>query len=328
MHNVLITLRQRLWHAVPTVLGILLINFFLLQQIPGDAVDILAAEAGGASAESMAALRQAYGLDGNMFQRFYHYLYQLAHLDLGVSPRFNAPVFDLIMDRLGNSLFLVSAGLLLAVLLGVGAGLIMAHYAGRWPDQLLSLINLILYSMPGFWVGLLLLLFFSVQLGWFPTNGHASIGLSLTGWDWWVDRAQHAILPVFTVATFFIAVYARLTRASMLETQNQDYVRTAKAKRLSTLRITLKHQLPNALIPISTMVGVHFAALFGGAAVTETVFGWPGLGRLTLDAVMARDFGLLMNILLLSSLLVVVINIIVDLVQSGLDPRIRAETTP
>ncbi|NGR07446.1 ABC transporter permease [bacterium SGD-2] len=317
---------RRLLQALPTVAGILVLNFLLLQQVPGDAVDILAGEAGGASAESMAALRQAYGMDGSLAERLLVYVGNVLQGNLGVSPRFNAPVLTLILERLPNSLFLVVSGLTLAVLSGVTLGVLMAEYAGRLPDRLLSLLNLLLYSTPGFWIGLLLILLFSVQLGWLPANGHATIGVELEGLAWLMDRARHAVLPIVTVATFFIAVYARLTRAAMLEVRNQEFIRTARAKGVHPLRITLRHTLRNALIPVSTMAGVHFAALFGGAAVTETVFGWPGLGRLTLDAVMTRDFNLLLGILLLSSFVVVVVNILVDLLQQWLDPRTRTLT--
>lgn len=316
-------LSQRLLHSLPTVAGILLLNFLLLQLVPGDAVDIMAAEAGGATTESMAAMRQAYGLDGSVFERLRIYLTNLLQGDLGVSPRFNAPVTSLILERLPNSLFLVMSGLLLAVISGITIGAVMATFSGRLPDRLLSLLNLVLYSTPGFWIGLLLILMFSVHLGWLPANGHTTIGMELSGLAWLKDRAWYAVLPIITVATFFIAVYARLTRAAMLEVKDQDFIRTARAKGLHPTRIAVRHTMRNALIPVSTMAGVHFAALFGGAAVTETVFGWPGLGRLTLDAVMTRDFNLLLGILLFSSFVVVVVNILVDLLQQWLDPRTR-----
>ncbi len=323
MPKLAVALKRNLVHALPTIAGILILNFLLLQLVPGDAVDIMAGEAGGATAQSMTAMRQAYGLEGSLLERLYLYLGNLAQGNLGVSPRFNAPVLTLILERLPNSLFLVLSGLLLAVFSGIVIGTLMASFAGRLPDRILSLVNLLLYSTPGFWIGLLLIMLFSVHLGWLPANGHATIGIELHGLDWLQDRLLHATLPIITVATFFIAVYARLTRAAMLEVKDLDFIRTAQGKGLHPIRITLRHSLRNALIPVSTMFGVHFAALFGGAAVTETVFGWPGLGRLTLDAVMTRDFNLLLGILLFSSLLVVVINILTDLFQQWQDPRIR-----
>jgi len=317
-------LRRTLWQAVPTVIGILILNFILLQLTPGDVVDVMAGESGGASAASMAALREQFGLTGSLAERLLAYLGNLARFDLGVSPRYQAAVATLIWERLPNTLLLVVSGLLLAIIVGVAIGAVMATWAGRLPDRVFTIINLLLYSTPGFWVGLMLILLFSVKLGWLPANGFATIGVELHGVDWLLDRLQYAVLPVVTLSTFFIAVYGRLTRAAMLEVRQQDFVRTARAKGIAPTRVVTRHVLRNALMPITTVAGVHFAALVGGAAVTETVFGWPGLGRLALDAVMTRDFNLLLGILLLSSLAVVVVNVLVDVLQLWLDPRIQA----
>ena len=315
--------RRTLWQAVPTVIGILLLNFLLLRLIPGDAVDVLAGESGGASAETLLQWRSHFGLDLSLMDQLQRYLGQLVHLDLGLSPRFNLPVSQLVLDRLPNTLLLMLGALGLALAIGIAAGTAMATWVGRWPDRLLSLAVLLLYSTPGFWIGLMAVLLFSVKLGWLPSNGFQTLGLDLQGPAWLLDRLQHAVLPV--LATFYIALYARLTRAAMLEVQRQDYVRTARAKGLAPWRVVSRHVLRNALLPVSTLAGLHFAALLGGAAVTETLFGWPGLGRLTLEAVMSRDYNLLLGILLLSSMLVVLINIAVDLFQAWLDPRIQAD---
>jgi len=312
-----------LLQALPTIVGILVLNFVLLQAVPGDAVDVIAGESGGATLESMAAMRDQLGLSGSLPQRLFTHLGDLSRFDLGMSPRFGVPVSELILGRLPATLFLVTSGLLLAIATGVLLGTAMAAWAGRLPDRLLSLVNLLLYSTPGFWIGLMLILVFSVRLDWLPANGNATIGVDLSGLAWLGDRLRHAVLPIVTLATFFVAVYARLTRAAMLEIVQQDFVRTARAKGLSQGRIVFRHVLRNALMPVTTVAGLHFAALFGGAAVTETVFGWPGLGRLTLEAVMGRDFTLLLGILLLSSLLVVLVNVLVDLLQLYLDPRIQ-----
>ena len=317
-------IRRTLLQAIPTVVGILILNFVLLQMVPGDVVDVMAGEAGGATLQSMTELRQQFGLLGSASDRLFIHLGHLARFDLGVSPRYNVPVTELILGRLPNTLFLVVSGLSLAIAVGVLIGTAMATWAGRLPDRILSVVNLLLYSTPGFWIGLMLILLFSVKLGWLPANGHQTIGVNLTGFDWLLDRLQYAILPVLTLSTFFIAVYGRLTRAAMLDVQQQDFVRTARSKGLSPSRVAFRHVLRNALMPITTVAGLHFAALFGGAAVTETVFGWPGLGRLTLEAVMTRDFNLLLGILLLSSLLVVLVNMLTDILQLWLDPRIQA----
>lgn len=317
--------RRTLWQAIPTVFGILLLNFLLLRLIPGDAVDVLASESGGATEATLAQWRSHFGLDLGLGQQLLAYLNHLVHLDLGLSPRFNLPVSQLVFDRLPNTLLLMVSALLLALALGIAAGVVMASKVGRWPDRALSLTVLLLYSTPGFWIGLMAVVLFSVTLGWLPSDGIETLGLDLHGVDWLLDRVRHAILPVLTLATFYIALYARLTRASMLEVQRQDFVRTAKAKGLHPVRVAVRHVLRNALLPVTTMAGLHFAALLGGAAVTETLFGWPGLGRLTLDAVLSRDYNLLLGILLLSSILVVVVNVAMDLLQAWLDPRVQAE---
>jgi peptide/nickel transport system permease protein len=229
---------------------------------------------------------------------------------------------QLILSRLPNTLLLMGTALALAIVAGIVLGAVMAHWAGKWPDRVLSVLALVLYSTPGFWIGLLAIVLFSVHLGWLPSGGDITVGPSLHGFAYAADVAKHVLLPAVTLATFFVAIYARLTRAAMLEVKRQDFVRTAHAKGLHPLRVTVRHVLRNALMPLTTMVGIHFGTLLGGAAVTETVFSWPGLGRLALDAVMARDFSVLLGVLLLSSLLVIVANVTVDLLQAWLDPRI------
>ncbi|SMO86816.1 ABC transporter permease [Paracoccus laeviglucosivorans] len=312
-------------HAIPTVLGIVVLNFLLLKLAPGDAADVIAAEAGSATEETMAALRRSMGLDLSVLEQLKTYLLNLVQLDLGHSPRYAMPVLDLIMQRLPGTLLLMGTALGVAILLGIALGAIMSSFAGRIPDRVLSILSLLFYSIPGFWIGLMLILLFSVKLGWLPSGGSGTIGSSLTGWDALIDKARYMILPALSLALFYVAIYARLTRAAMLEIRNQDYVRTARAKGLSPLRITLSHILRNALIPVTTMAGMHFGNMLGGAVVVETVFSWPGLGRLAFEAVMARDFNVLLGILLLSSLVVIVVNGLIDLLQARLDPRIGAK---
>jgi peptide/nickel transport system permease protein len=315
-------LRRTAWQALPTVLGIVVLNFFLLRMMPGDAADVIAGESGSATVETMTMLRAKFGLDQPVLHQLWSYLSHLAHFSLGYSPRYEMPVMQLILSRLPNTLLLMGAALSLAIVAGVVLGAVMAHWAGRWPDRVLSVLALLFYSTPGFWIGLLAIVLFSVHLGWLPSGGNATIGAQLHGFAWLADRVSHVLLPALTLATFFVAIYARLMRAAMLEVQRQDFVRTAEAKGLSPWRVTVRHVLRNALMPLTTMVGLHFGTLLGGAAVTETVFSWPGLGRLALDAVLARDFSVLLGVLLLSSLLVIVANVLVDLLQAWLDPRI------
>jgi peptide/nickel transport system permease protein len=316
------TFKRTAIHAAPTVLGIIILDFLLLQLMPGDAADVIAAESGTATAETMAALRERFGLDKSVFTQLVNFLGHLATFDLGFSPRYNMPVLDMIMTRLPSTLLLMVTALSLALLIGIVLGSVMAAWAGRWPDRVLSVVVLLFYSMPGFWVGLMAVVLFSVKLGWLPSDSSMTIGANYTGWAMIVDRAAHLVLPALALASFFVAVYARLTRASMLEVQRQDFMRTAEAKGLHPFVIQLRHALRNALIPVTTVAGMHLGNLLGGAVVIETLFGWPGMGRLALEAVLARDFSVLLGVLLLSSFLVILANMVIDLLHAWLDPRI------
>ncbi|WP_233885536.1 ABC transporter permease [Paraburkholderia flagellata] len=315
-------LRRTAWQALPTVLGIVILNFFLLKLMPGDAADVIAGEAGSATTETMTMLRAKFGLDQPLLVQLWTYLKHLSHFSLGYSPRYDMPVMQLILSRLPNTLLLMGVALSLALVAGVALGAVMAHWAGKWPDRVLSVGALLFYSTPGFWIGLLAIILFAVRLGWLPSGGNVTIGANLHGFAYVADVARHVLLPAATLASFFVAIYARITRAAMIEVQRQDFVRTAQAKGLHPWRVTLRHVLRSALMPLTTLVGLHFGTLLGGAAVTETVFSWPGLGRLALDAVLARDFSVLLGVLLLSSLLVIVANVVVDLLQAWLDPRV------
>ena len=235
------TLRRTAWQAIPTVIGVILLNFFLMQLVPGDAADVIAAESGAATAETMAQLRTHFGLDLPVLNQLGAYLNNLAHLSLGVSPRHNVPVVDLIAGRLGATLLLMLTALGLALLAGLVLGGVMATHVGKWQDRLLSVLALLLYSTPGFWLGLMAIVLFAVKLGWLPTGGNITIGADLQGWDHVVDVAQHLILPALAMSGFLIAIFSRLTRSAMLEVSRQDHVRTAQAKGLGPVRITLRH---------------------------------------------------------------------------------------
>src|SRR6202034_2592848 len=208
----------------------------------------------------------------------------------------------LILERLPNTLLLMFSALGMALVLGILAGCVMAIFAGRWPDRVLQMVVLLFYSTPGFWVGLMAIVLFSVKLGWLPSNGSMTVGVPMSGFRLLADRASYLVLPSLALSSFFIAVYARLTRATMLEVQGQDYMRTAAAKGLHPVTLQLRHALRNALIPVTTVAGIHIGNLLGGAVVVETVFGWPGMGRLAMEAGLGRGFNLLMRVLLLFSL--------------------------
>ena len=324
-HRLLRRLFRTGLNAVPTGLGVVVLSFFLLRLAPGDAADVLAGESGSATAEGMAAIRTRFGLDLPVLHQLAAYLNNLAHFSLGFSPRYNMPVSALIGERLPNSLLLMGFALALALGLGIALGTVMASFAGSWLDRGLSVVTLLFYSVPGFWIGLMLIVVFSVKLGWVPSGGAETIGADLSGWARLVDRARHMVLPMVSLASFYVAIYARLTRGAMLEVRTQDFVRTARAKGLSGFAVTVRHILRNALLPVSTITGVHLGSLMGGAVVVETIYSWPGLGRLAFEAVMGRDFTVLLGILLLSSLLVVVVNVLTDLFHAWLDPRVGVQ---
>ena len=314
---------RRLLQAIPTLLIIAVLKFSLVQLAPGDAADVLAGEAGGATPEYMAALRRQFGLDQPMPVQLGLYLKNLATLNLGFSHRNGMPVRDLVWQRLGPTLLLMGTTILFSVGVGMLLGIAAAARPNTFRDQAISVVSLLSYATPLFWVGLMLISVFSLRLGWFPTSGMETIAAFNEGWDLAVDIAHHLVLPAITLSLFYMALYTRLMRATMLEQAGMDYVTTARAKGLAEGRITFRHILRNAVLPIVTMAGVQIGALLGGSVVVETVFGWPGMGLLAYQALFARDINLLLGIFFISACLVVAVNLIVDLLYGVLDPRIE-----
>ena len=314
---------RRLFQAVPIVLAIIVLNFFLLNMAEGDAVDVLAGEAGSATPEYMAELRAKFGLDQPLPVQLLVYLKNIISLDLGYSFRHDMPVSVLIVDRFWPTLLLMVSTIILAVLFGILLGLLAAINLNTWKDAVISVFALITYATPLFWVGLMMIVVFSINLRWFPTSGMENIAAFYEGFDRFVDITHHLVLPTITLSLFYLALYTRLMRASMLEQYGQDYVVTARAKGLPERRITFWHVLRNALLPVVTMAGVQVGALIGGSVIVESVFAWPGLGMLAFESLFARDLNLLLGIFLISSVLVVVVNLIVDVIYCFLDPRIE-----
>ena len=314
---------RRLFQAVPIVLAIIVLNFFLLNMAEGDAVDVLAGEAGSATPEYMAELRAKFGLDQPLPVQLLVYLKNIISLDLGYSFRHDMPVSVLIVDRFWPTLLLMVSTIILAVLFGILLGLLAAINLNTWKDAVISVFALITYATPLFWVGLMMIVVFSINLRWFPTSGMENIAAFYEGFDRFVDILRHLVLPTITLSLFYLALYTRLMRASMLEQYGQDYVVTARAKGLPERRITFGHVLRNALLPVVTMAGVQVGALIGGSVIVESVFAWPGLGMLAFESLFARDLNLLLGIFLISSVLVVVVNLIVDVIYCFLDPRIE-----
>lgn len=308
---------------MPTILVIVALNFLLLQLAPGDAADVLAGEAGSATPEFMAQLRQKFGLDQPVAMQLLIYIKQVMTLDLGYSFRHGMSVADLILSRLGPSLLLMLTVFLVSVGLGAFLGGLAARNLNRWQDRMISMLTVLAYATPVFWAGLMLIVVFSINLGWFPTSGMQKVAAFYEGGKKVLDIAHHLVLPALTLTLFYLALYARLMRASVLEQYSMDYVVTARAKGLTERQIARRHVFRNALLPVVTMAGVQAGALLGGAVVVETVFAWPGLGLLAYEALFSRDLNLLLGIFFSSTCLVVLVNIFVDLAYSLLDPRIE-----
>ena len=314
---------RRLLQAIPVVLGVVILNFLLLQLAPGDAATVLAGEAGGAPAEYVQALRERFGLDKPVPVQLALYVKNILALDLGYSFRNQSPVLPLILARLCATLLLMGTTLRLSLALGVLLGLLAAVWVRTWKDHVISVAAIIAYAMPLFWIGLMLILLFAIKLDWLPTSGMEDAAAFYEGSERIVDIARHLVLPAITLSLFYMALYARLMRASMLEQRGLDYVTTARAKGLTERQITLRHVVRNALMPVVTVAGVQVGGLLGGSVVVESVFAWPGLGQLAFQSLFARDLNLLLGIFFISSCLVVSINIVVDVVYVLLDPRIR-----
>ncbi len=314
---------RRLLQLVPIVLAVVQLTYILLRLAPGDLVDVIAGESGSATPEYMAHLRSQFGLDQSGWTIFRHYLGNLARLDLGYSFRNGMPVSTLILERLAPTLVLMLTSIALAALLGVALGVVSARRHGHWVDEAIATVSTVGFATPVFWIGLMLIVVFSVHLRWLPSSGMTTVGgPGLDTWAGWTDLMRHLVLPACTLAAFYLSLYVRLTRAAMLEVLGQDYIRTARAKGLSEFRVSVVHALRNALLPVITLTGLQLGALLGGSIVVETVFSWPGLGRLAFDAVFQRDINLLLGIFLFSSMLVIVMNLIIDILYAWLDPRI------
>jgi peptide/nickel transport system permease protein len=313
---------RRLAQLVPVLLAIATLNFLLLHLAPGDAADIIAGQAGHATPEFVAELRREFGLDKPLYQQYLIYLGKLATLDLGYSALYQLPVSELILDRLPATLALMVPALAIAVGLGVVLGVVAAKNRGGWLDSFVSVGALVVYATPVFWLGLMLIVFFSITLGILPSGGASDVRESSTGIAYALDFARHLVLPVLTMALFYVAIYTRLMRASMLEVYSLDFITTARAKGVPEGAIAWRHAARNALLPVVTLAGLQFGHLLGGSVLVETVFGWPGLGRLVFDSLQQRDLNLLLGILFVSSVVVVLANLAADLTYGFLDPRI------
>ncbi|RWO36699.1 MAG: ABC transporter permease [Mesorhizobium sp.] len=323
MTRALLLLRRRLVGSVFVLLIVVIGTFLLLEAAPGDAVDAYIVSTGG-DAGMIELLRHRWGLDQSALTRLATYLWALLHLDLGQSVTFSRPIRDVILERLPNTLLLMGSATALSFGLGSALGIYAGARPGGFRDRLLSISSLALYAVPGFWLGLVLIIVFAVDLRWFPIGGIESIASGKTGLDRAADIARHLVLPVSALGFIYLALYLRMMRAGMAEVWRQDFVLAARAKGLSRRRIVLAHVARNALLPLVTMLGLQSAQMLGGSVVIESVFSVPGLGRLAQEAVAARDTPLLLGIILVSAVLVIVINLLVDIAYAFLDPRVGA----
>jgi peptide/nickel transport system permease protein len=321
-------LASRLAKALLVVLGVVIINFFLIRLAPGDPATVLAGQSGTSDPAYVQRLRQEFGLDKPVSTQLGLYLKGVAHLDLGYSYRNHMPVLTLIAQRLPATFLLMACAFVFSIVLGVLLGVIAAraryNNRRRWVDSAVMAGSLLLYATPLFWLALMAILLFSVVLGWLPGFGMEDIAAGFTGWARVRDIGTHLILPTVTLGCFFMAMYVRLTRASMLEVINMDFVKTAKAKGVHPGRIIRVHVLRNALLPVITFAGIQLGQMAGGAVLTETVFAWPGIGRLMFDALLQRDYQLLLGVFLVTSVMVVFFNVITDVIYRLVDPRIAA----
>jgi ABC-type dipeptide/oligopeptide/nickel transport system permease component len=298
---------SRLAYMLPVVWLVVSVVFLLIHLVPGDPIQAMLGE--GAAATDLAAARHAYGLDVPLPEQYVHYWRGVVHGDLGRSLRLNQPVSSLIEQAYPNTLLLTLAALAIAVLLSIPAGVRSATHRNRWDDRALSFVSLFGLSFPNFALGPVLILIFAIRLNWLPVSGAGS----------W----RNLVLPAFTMGAALAAILTRMVRTSMLEELSQDYIRTARAKGLSERAVVYRHALRNALIPVVTVLGLQFGALLAGAIVTETIFSYPGIGRLTISAISNRDYALVQGCLLCIGLTYVVVNFLTDLLYSALNPRIR-----
>lgn len=305
---------KRLLMLIPVLLGVTFIVFFILNLSPGDPAAMILGDQ--ASAEALEMKREELGLNDPLLVRYGRYIWDMVHGDLGVSYKNNISVWDQVMERFPNTAILAVAGILVALLIGIPTGIISAKKQYSAIDNCSMVLALIGVAMPNFWFGLLMVIIFALNLGWLPSQGMGEGGIELL---------KSLVLPALTLGTGSAAMITRMTRSSMLEVIRQDYISTARSKGVSERNITYRHMLRNAMIPIVTAVGLQFGTLLGGAMLTETVFSWPGLGRLMVDSIKSKDIPMVLGSVIFLAIMFTVVNLIVDLIYAFIDPRIKSQ---
>jgi peptide/nickel transport system permease protein len=316
---------SRLLQALGLVLAVVVLNFVLVHAAPGDPVETIAGASGGMSPELMAQLRTQYGLDKSLPVQLGVYLGKVAQGDLGYSYFFNLPVTSMIAERVPATLLLVLSSVLLAFFVGTALGVLSSRRPNGLLSQFITVLSLVGFAAPVFWLGIMLVILLASVFPILPVAGMRSIDSTGTGGlaDM-LDVAQHLVLPTLTLSLVYLAQYSRLARSSMLDVLGSDFIRTARAKGLTDRVVLYKHALRNALLPVVTVLGLQFGNVLAGAILVETVFNWPGLGRLAFESVLRRDYPTILGVLLFSSIVVVVMNQLTDLCYRFIDPRIKA----
>lgn len=329
---------RKLATVIPTFIGITLVAFFLIRLVPGDPIEVMVGER-RLDPEMHAALVQRMGLDKPLYEQYWKYVTDLAHGNLGTSLVTREPVLKEFLVLFPATVELTLVALLLAIVVGMPAGMIAGLKRGSAIDHSVMGVAMTGYSMPIFWWGLIMIMFFSVDLGWTPVSGRIAIEYDIpqvTGLllidsllsgeaGAFTSAARHLILPVIVLGTVPMAVIARMTRSSMLEVLREDYIRTARAKGLAPTRVVVVHALRNALIPVVTVIGLQVGSLLAGAVLTETIFSWPGIGKWLIDSIAQRDYPVVQTGILVSATIFVVVNLVVDLLYGLVNPRIRGE---
>jgi peptide/nickel transport system permease protein len=314
---------MRLLKTVLVTIAVVLLSFFLIRLAPGDVATVMAGQAGYADEAFMKNLRAEYGLDQPVPVQLWKYVDQVAHGDLGLSYVRSQPVLTIIMERLPNTLLLDAFALVIAAAGGIWLGSVAARRPGSAVDNLTTVLAMLFYSVPQFWLGMMMMLVFAVWLNWLPPFGIETMGADYTGLARLGDVGLHILLPGMTLAFYFMASYARLTRTAMIEVADQDFVKTARAKGISERQVARRHILRNALLPLITYAGLQASILVGGSVLVENVFSWPGVGTLAYEAVSSRDNPLLLGIFIVTAVLVSLFNLITDIAYSIADPRVE-----
>ena len=315
---------SRLLQGLGLVLAVVVLNFVLVHAAPGDPVETIAGASGGMSPELMAQLRTQYGLDEPLPVQLGVYLGKVARGDLGYSYFFNLPVTSMIAERVPATLLLVLSSVLLAFFAGTALGVLSSRKPNGWLSQFITVLSLVGFAAPVFWLGIMLVILLASVFPILPVAGMRSIDSAGGGLKDVLDVAHHLVLPTLTLSLVYLAQYSRLARSSMLDVLGSDFIRTARAKGLADRVVLYKHALRNALLPVVTVLGLQFGNVLAGAILVETVFNWPGLGRLAFESVLRRDYPTILGVLLFSSVVVVVMNQLTDLCYRFIDPRIKA----